>query len=76
MNGNQSTKTTDTPNDPLVLHIDAIIFEPEIHLERRKLTVDFEITLEQQKQIVEYFYARNKTSTRGPVRMRFVGRPV
>ena len=69
-------RTESIPNDPLVLHVDLIQFDPTVHIERRKLSIDFEITQDQQKQLVEEIRARQKSSTRGVMRIRFVGRPV
>lgn len=66
----------DIPNDPLVLHVDEIEFEPAIHLERRKLSVDVEFTQEQQKKLVEYIYERQQSPTAGAIRVRLIGRPV
>ena len=67
--------TQPIPNDPLVLHVDTIEFEPSIHFERRKLTVDFELTLQQQKILVEAIYARQRSPLIGTMRIRFVGSP-
>lgn len=69
-------KKDSTPNDPLVLHVDSIEFDPEIHFERRKLTVDVEFTQEQQKQLVENIYARQQSSMPKTLRVRLIGRPV
>lgn len=74
--GNGEAKKIDTPNDPLVLHVDTIEFEPDIHYERRKLTIDFEINQEQQKQLIDAIYARQKLPMPRTMRIRFVGRPV
>ena len=74
--GISETGTPSTPNDPLVLYVEAIEFEPNIHINRRKLTVDIEIPAINIEELITKLSQRVKEPTPGGVRIRFIGRPV
>ena len=70
------TKKLGTTNDPLVLFVQAIEFEPDIHTERRKLSVDVEIMARDIPELVKKLSERMHNPILGAVRIRFIGRPV
>ena len=70
------TKKLGIPNDPLVLYVEAIEFEPDIHTERRKLTVDVEIPEGDVRELIKKLTTRMDGPVTGAIRVRFVGRPV
>jgi len=63
-------------NAPLVLYVQAIEFEPDFHTERRKLTIDIEIMERDVRELIEKFTIRINGPIKGPIRVRFIGRPV
>lgn len=79
MQFNKQTGETEKPgakNDPLVLHVESIEFEPDIRMERRRLTVDVEIGARDIPELVKKLSERMKEPILGAVRVRFIGRPV
>lgn len=63
-------------NNPLVLYVKTMEFEPTILVERRQLTVDIEILDKDIEQLIEKLIERRKFVIKTPIRIRFVGTPI